>query len=98
MPVAVAPPPPAPVPAPPSAAAAWELVLKYGGALQKSEGGAAVLASGGSKWLLAALWLRKAGWRWPFLLGWLVALGLHEVFDAATSSLLGLAGAAAGAV
>ena len=56
--------------------------------LLHSEASGAVFASGGVQWLLAGLWLRKTGWRYPFLLGWLVALGLHEVFDQASSSLL----------
>ena len=49
------------------------------------------------QWLLVTLWLHQIGWRYPFLLGWLVVLGLHEVLDwssRAAASLLEMAVAA----
>ena len=52
------------------------------------------LNAGGVQWLLVTLWLHQIGWRHPFLLGWLVVLGLHEVVDwiaRAAASLLEMA-------
>ena len=70
--------------------------LLAGGRVDGVGHSAALVASGGVQWLLSALWLRQAGWRHPFLLGWLVALGLHEALDQAshaTTSLLEVAAA-----
>ena len=41
-----------------------------------------------SSWLLAALWLKSLGWRWPFCWGWFVALGSEEAFKVSTAALL----------
>ena len=41
-----------------------------------------------SSWLLAALWLKSLGWRWPFCWGWFVALGIEEAFKVSTAALL----------
>jgi len=57
---------------------------------------AMLVVTGGMQWLISALWLRHAGWRHPFFIGWLVVLGLHEALDQvsdATASLLEVAAA-----
>ena len=41
-----------------------------------------------SSWLLAALWLKSLGWRWPFCWGWFVALGIEEAFKVSAAALL----------
>jgi len=39
-------------------------------------------------WLAAASWLRRSGWQYPLLCGALVALGMQEIVDLATSAVL----------